>query len=310
MSKSPIHPVRAGQRGQREQKGQRGREASQASQASSVLARGGQSLAALPAKAAQELSDLERDLGGRQALITALTYAPPHKDIRYILGLLGDPENDRTPLADLCYAGRVMPGQLVDALAKGTELRARLLATQLITRRLPTVVEDVMLKAAPYEDTCPQCQGLGSVMPDPTPENSNPAQESCPACLGHGRLRYDADGKCRDLALEMGGLVGKGGGIQIVNTQQVAQVAAGGAGSFGGMEGFQELLDAVLYGQDGGRQASQAPEPVGDEPTVEGEVLTTEGAAATDNAVEESPRHVDTSQRTSPGDASADTSRL
>lgn len=267
------------------------RRARSAASAASALLRGGQSLAALPAQAAAELAALERELGGRQALITALTYAPPHKDIRYMLGLLGDPDNAQVSLADLCYAGRIMPGQLVDALAKGSELRARLLATQLVHRRLPDVVGDVMLKAAPYEDICPQCQGLGTTVADPTPDQPNPAQEMCPGCLGHGRLRYDADGTCRELALEMGGLIGKsGGGVQIVNTQQTL-VASGGGGA--GLEAFQELLDAVLFGQDGGR--TTAPDGLaagGGELPVEGE-LVDQGAPAAGEPAGEPPTHDD-----------------
>lgn len=242
---------------------------------------GGQALAALPSQAAAELDRLELELGGRQALVLALTYAPPHKDIRYILGLLGDPDHQVLRLSEVCHLGRVMPGQLVDALAKGSELRARLLATQAISRRLPAVVEDVMLKAAPYQESCPACQGLGSRMPDPTPEEPNPAQEMCPQCLGHGQLRYDADGKCRDLALEMGGLLQKGGGIHITNTQQVATLQAGGAS---GVEGFQELLDAVLFGQEGGRAPLDTAETDGDEPAVDGEVLAAGADGVGDDA--------------------------
>lgn len=207
----------------------------------------GQSLSALPARAAEELNNLEQELGGRLALVTALTYAPLGRDMRYLLGLLGDPEHERLPLAECCRMGKVLPGQLIEALSKGTELRSRLLATQLIAQRTPAVVAEVMRKAAPYEDSCPHCQGLGSTTPDPTPEEPNPQNVLCKACLGHGRLQYDADGASRDLALEMAGLVGKGGGLNVQVTQQVA-VTGGGAGTPLGFERMQEALDDLLYG--------------------------------------------------------------
>jgi hypothetical protein len=200
----------------------------------------------LPIRAAEELKLLEQELGGRQALVTALTFAPLGKDARYVLGLLGDPDNERRPLAEICRLGRILPGQLVDMLAKGTELRSRLLSTQIIARRAPKVVEEVMDRAATYEDICAACNGTGSATPDPTAEEANPEPVLCAVCQGHGRLRFDADPVCRAQALELAGLLGKGGGISIVNQQlQVGDRTT----SVMGFERMQEAMDEILFGK-------------------------------------------------------------
>lgn len=200
----------------------------------------------LPVNAQKELAELERDFGGRQNLVQALTFAKQTKDVRYLLGLIADPDNNSRSLADICHMGRILPGELVAALASGAELRSQLLAKQHIARGLPGIVQEVVQKAAEYEDDCSVCQGLGMTTPDPTPENKNPEPEKCELCRGSGRLRYPADGKCRDLALEMAGLTGQGGGVHVNTSVQVAQFAGGG--SYEGFERMQEAMDQVLYG--------------------------------------------------------------
>jgi hypothetical protein len=222
----------------------------------------GESLTALPVHAIEELTHLEKQLGGRRALVTALTFAPLNKDGRYILGLLGDPEYRDTSLAEICRMGRLLPGQLIDHLAKGTQLRARLLAQHAISNGQLAVVAEVMKRGATYEDDCTSCNGTGSATPDPTPEVPNPKPVACAVCLGHGKLRFDADPDCRDKALEMAGLIGKGGGgISIVNQQLNVQPGSQGNGSY---ERMQEALDEVLYGQV--VEAETVPDPVPGEP--------------------------------------------
>lgn len=199
---------------------------------------------ALPHNAQLELAQLERDLGGRQALVQALTFAKQSKDVRYLLGLIADPENNSRSLADICRSGRILPGELIAALASGAELRSQLLAKQHIARGIPSVVGEVMQKAAQYEDDCTECGGLGELTSEPSEGNPNPTPQKCDICKGTGRLRYDADPKCRDLALEMAGLTGKGGGISVTTNVAVAQVG----GSYEGFERMQEAMDQVLYG--------------------------------------------------------------
>ncbi len=213
---------------------------------------------ALPS-AVEALADIERQVGGRQAIVQALVTAPPSKDVKYVLGLLCDPDVKRRgmSLTEICVEAKITPGHLLDLLERGTKLRARIIAGQIIARGTPAVAEDVMQKAAPYEDACPDCQGTGSYTPDPTAEKPNPTHEPCKKCLGAGKLRYDADPKCRELALDMAGLTSKGGGINIGIQTNVQTGGGGGAGM--AYEALTELMDRMVYGRK--PQIAAAPAP-------------------------------------------------
>lgn len=217
----------------------------------------------LALNARKELERLEQDFGGRQNLVQALTFGKMTKDVRYLLGLLGDPDNDRRPLADICHDGRILPGELVAALASGTDLRSQLLSKQRIAARIPAVVGEVMQKATEYEDDCGDCQGVGKTTADPSDAEPNPSPQTCTTCRGTGRLLFPADGKCRDLALEMAGLTGQGGGVHVNTSVQVAAFAGNGS-SYEGFERLQEAMDVVLFGAGAVPGGSDPAEPAVD----------------------------------------------
>lgn len=205
----------------------------------------------------QELQTLEQDLGGRTALISLLSLAPLTKDLRYVLGLLGDPSHDRMTLAHVCAMGNLLPGDLLKLLGAAALHRGQTLAKQTIGRALPAVVEDVMRKAAPYEEACHSCLGTGSITPDPTPDVPNPVHQPCTVCAGSGRLVYQPDLETQKLAIDLGGLTQRGGGISILN-QQLNLAAAGSAGG-GALEQLQSLTDQILYGEDPPIDAEMTP---------------------------------------------------
>lgn len=224
----------------------------------STLARRTPGPAPLALNAQVELQRLEQEFGGRQSLVQALTFAKQTKDVRYLLGLIADPDNNRHTLAAICQMGRVLPGELIAALASGAELRSQLLAKQHIAQQLPTVVKEVMHKAAEYEDDCTDCMGAGALTADPSEADPNPSPQPCATCQGGGKLRFPADASCRDLALEMSGLTGKGGGVSVTTNVQVANVS----GSYEGYERMQEAIDHILFGADSGVPALSSAEPV------------------------------------------------
>lgn len=205
---------------------------------------------------------LERELGGRSEIIQALATAPQSKDVRYILGLLADPQYAHKDLTDVCAQAKVMPGTLLELIERGTKLRARIIAGQIVAQHTPAMVRDVMQKAAPYEDDCTDCGGTGMKTADPTPACPNPTPEACPTCLGTKRLRFNADAECRKLGLEMAGLTAKGGGIVINNTNQQAQFTPGGGGQ--SFEVLQELMDRMMYGRLSAPIVDVTPLPPGD----------------------------------------------
>src|SRR5258708_9260041 len=106
----------------------------------------------LPSELEEEsLVLIERTLGGRAALVAALTHAPASAHMEFILGLIGDPEQARTPLAQLCAQGGATPGELLGAWRSGEILRGHLLATKHVVAALPPPVVDILNRAAPYE---------------------------------------------------------------------------------------------------------------------------------------------------------------
>lgn len=200
-----------------------------------------------PTLVVRELDTLEKQLGGRQALVSLLSLAPLTKDLQYVLGLLGDPQNQQLTLASICAQGNLLPGDLLKYLGAAALHRGQTIAKKTIGEHLPAVVADLMKKAAPYRNPCYGCQGTGSTTPEPTPDQPNPSPQPCETCNGVGELIYQPQLEVQRLAIEMGGLSQKGGGIAILN-QQLNLPQAGSAGA-GALEQLQSLTDQILYGE-------------------------------------------------------------
>lgn len=196
---------------------------------------------------AKAMDQLEAELGGRQTLIGILTLAPLTPDLRTILGLLADPTFGKYSLATICARSNILPGDLLKQLEGALLLRGRVLAAQQVAKGLPAVAADVMRRAAPYEEACTDCQGTGTITPDPTQKVPNPLPGPCTTCAGGGRLTYAPDLRRQELALEMGRMLPKAQGIQILN-QQFQPGGAGGAGG-GSLEALHRVTDQILYGE-------------------------------------------------------------
>lgn len=220
----------------------------------------------------EELAKLEQDLGGRQALVGILALAPLTRDLQYILGLLGDPQRQRLSLADLCAAANVLPGDLLKHLTQAALARGRVLAAFTIGAGIPAVTADLMRRAAPFEDVCNGgCRGTGSITPDPTPEQPNPAPEPCETCRGTGKLLYKPDLERQKLAVDLAQLLPKGGGVNIA-VQQNNQVGGSTLGQ-GLLERFQAVTDKILYGEEVPGGYGHSAEGEGAESPTEGEVV-------------------------------------
>lgn len=218
----------------------------------------------------QELTAIERDLGGRAELVGMLTLAPLTPDLRYVLGMLGDPRSASLSLAEICARGNLLPGDLLKHLTSAVMLRGKLQASQVIARGIAAVARDVMTRAAPYEAPCNGgCQGTGTLTPDPTPAVPNPTPQPCAVCRGTGKLLYSPDLERQKLAIDMAHLLPKGG-IQIGLSQTTNHQGATSSGG-GAFERFTEATDKVLYG-------SGEPPPADD--PIEGEVSSAPDPAA------------------------------
>jgi len=192
-----------------------------------VKARGSLAKRAVPAKAPAQVSaslaDLEKAIGGRPALIAALLHAPKSSNIEYLLGIIAQPrmlaeggrhQGDQA-LADLCAQGGITPGELIEAYKAGEINRAQALAVHQVGQRLEAVAADTMRMALPRTNA-------------------------------EGDL-IDGDFKHKELALEMGKLLQKGGGVNVQVNQQVGILGASAGGS---LERMQAATDAILYGEE------------------------------------------------------------
>lgn len=214
-------------------------------------------LATYPAVVVQQLAQLEVDLGGRAEVVGMLTLAPLTPDLRYLLGLLGDPQTQRQSLAETCMLANVLPGELLKHLSAAALLAGKVRASQKIGAGIAAVAEDVMRRAAPYEEPCHACSGTGSCTPEPTPQVPNPCPGPCETCNAVGRLRYQPELERQKLAVDLAQLLPKSGGIQIA---QINNAPGGGAsGGAGMLERLQQFTDKVLY-ED--RPPAPAEDPV------------------------------------------------
>lgn len=216
-----------------------------------------------PALVAQTLALLEAEIGGRDALVAALSHAPKSRDFALILGLVGDPMEVETPLADLCARGGVTVGELLQAYTAGEIARAQAVSTSKVGQQLAAVAEDTMRMSLPRPQLCMGCSGLGLITDEPTKKMPNPEPHPCQACAGTGQITVEGDLEHKKLALDMGRMLQKSGGsgLNLTVSQQVG-VQVGSAG--GALERLQAATDQILYGDLG---AVEAPSGV-----VDGEV--------------------------------------
>ena len=136
-----------------------------------------------PPLVVQELQTLETSLGGRTAIVGMLSLAPLSQDLRYVLGLLGHPDHAAKSLAEIWAMGQILPGTLLQELAGAALLKGKIQASQKIGDGIAAVAEDVMRRAAPFEEACHACRGTGSHVPEPTPTQPNPSPQPCEPCV-------------------------------------------------------------------------------------------------------------------------------
>jgi hypothetical protein len=153
------------------------------------------------------LTQFERDIGGRQALVELLAHAPKDDETDYILQLVADPDGDKRSLAELCIDGGIKPAKLISLLRGGELARGQMRALRKVIARLPEVTEDMMKRALPRSGKCPDCKGRKS---------------DCPTCDGSGRVEIEPPLARQKLALEVSGLLVKAPSIQIQQNQMQA----------------------------------------------------------------------------------------
>lgn len=166
-----------------------------------------------------------------------------------MLHLAADPENDKLSLAEICSLGKVPIGKVMNLVKQAALTRAQLLSTLKVAEQLPDVAAAVMRDAIPGERPCQICQGIGTMMPEPTKENPNPSPVQCVACNGKGTQLYSPELGVRKVALQLGGLMERGDhsakGITMIQTNLNKASASGEQSHY---DKLVAVADTLLYG--------------------------------------------------------------
>lgn len=164
------------------------------------------------------LTKLETAMGGRAALVDALAAAPPTEEVQYVLGLIADPRNDARSLADLCRAGGVAIGVLLEAYKRGRYAPMQVAVIDAVATETPVIVRDVLRRAQPHLEECPACHGVGSVTDPATPDA---APTPCRPCGATGTLLVQAEIEHQKLALDLAGLGPRKAPLVAVDSRKV-----------------------------------------------------------------------------------------
>ena len=179
-------------------------------------------------------------IGGRAKLLETLQVASDAPEVDGVVTLLMDPRYGGWSLRRICKAANLTIADLFAAYKKALIVKAHLQATQVVATHLVAVVDDVMKRSQPHEVACEGCHGMGTI--PLAVAGQPPAPTECPACKGSGHVIAQPDLDRQKVALELGQLLTKGGGI---NLQQNTLVAGGGGSATFGPGALDQLQQAV-----------------------------------------------------------------
>jgi hypothetical protein len=192
----------------------------------------------------QAIEVFTKAVGGRDQLAEVLSVAGTSPDVEKIALYLLDPRYAHFSLRRLCTLTGITVADLKTAYRKALIARAHITATQIIASRLPPIVEDVMTRAAPQKVICPKCLGTSAA-----------GQGPCVLCNDTGIIQSEPDLDRQKLALELGQLVEKKGGILMQqNTIAAASLASTNSGA---LEQLHQAVGDLLYSPS--RRRASAP---------------------------------------------------
>lgn len=202
---------------------------------------------------AQAIETFTAAVGGRQQLADVLSVADGGADTDRVVRLLCDPRFERLTLRALCQHAGLTVADLFRSYKKALIVRAHLEATSIIAAKLPPIVDDVMTRATPMPVVCPTC------------ENDPARRTTCTTCRTIGVIRSEPDLDRQKLALELGHLTEKRGGLTIQQQQHVvASAQALSAPQAGALEQLQQAVGDLLFNPGRRRAMSPRETPIGD----------------------------------------------
>lgn len=225
------------------------------------------------------LSELEKNLGGREQLAQLLAQGTFTSDEEKFVAILGDPEADGTSLAVLLGTFGLSPARFFKLLSEATAVKAVFASMDRVYRRLPDVAEHTMERAVPREDPCERCEGTGKYLKKPAEKEREEEWGSCGDCRGKGTVKHVPELDSVKLALQVGGLLKGGNTVNVTNQvdARTLNMPAGAAPPSGDLRpGYKDFLlasDRVLYGRAALPEGTS--EPVEAEPSapIEAEIV-------------------------------------
>lgn len=224
------------------------------------------------ARAPEVLTDVETELnvqaveafaqrlGGRGVLTAVLGVAEGDPAVEKVLSYLLDPRYDAWPLRKICRLAGLTIVDLFTAYKRAALTAAHIESTHLIAKALPPIVSDVMARATPQPIACPSCLGVGLKRPD------------CPLCQGTGVSTSLPELDRQKLALELGHLTERKGGIVMQqNVQTTANAAALGSHAPGALEQFQQVVGDLLFAPRRRTPVASRGEPLAEAPEADSE---------------------------------------
>jgi hypothetical protein len=169
-------------------------------------------------------------LGGRAVLLETLQIANGTPEVDKILRLLDDPSYGGWTLRRLCNMAGLTIADLFKAYKSALLVKAHLQATKIVVDALPAVVDDVMRRSQPHEIPCEVCHGVGA----------------CKVCHDTGHILQPPELDRQKVALELGQLLTKGGGINLTQNQSTLVAPSGTGHGFGSIDQLQQVVAEIL----------------------------------------------------------------
>ncbi len=224
-----------------------------AKKALALVPTGGRRTRALTAEVSQAIAaaanQIEKDLGGRAAIVAALAVTDLTPEISLIVGFLGDPQYDTTPLADLCQQAGIAPAEVLAAYKAAVVGRAQLLSLATVAAEGPKVVAALTKRAQDHTVPCLECRGTGKtkrLRKDPKTKVEQEVDEICVPCSGLGTVLRHADPAAQDRVLDLLGLLPKGSGSSLAIGVNIQQGSTGSAFGGGSLEQLQDAVSTIL----------------------------------------------------------------
>jgi len=184
-------------------------------------------------------------IGGRERLLQALSVAGGTTEIDQIVRLLVDPRYASWSLRRICDKAGLTIAELFTAYKSALLTRAQIESTQVVAQRLVGVVDDVMRRAQPHPVPCEACGGSGQTLLPASAPDKRPEPMGCPTCQGKGTRIALPDLDRQKVALELGQLLDRRGGISIQQQTLVSSPSA--AAAPGALEQLQLAVQEMLY---------------------------------------------------------------